>query len=112
MYVSGLPPDITDEELREFACKAGVIRIDHQTGKEKIKIYKDDQGIPKGDAAISYAKEESITIALEMLNEKEIKPGFPVKIERAHFNQKNEEYKPRDSKKVNKVIKVLAKKNE
>lgn len=47
-----------------------------------------------------------------MLNEREIKPGFQVRIQRAHFNQKNEQYKPRDSKKVNKVNKIIAKKNE
>jgi hypothetical protein len=47
-----------------------------------------------------------------MLSEREIKPGFKVIIERAQFNQKNESYKPRDSKKANKVNKVIAKKNE
>jgi hypothetical protein len=46
-----------------------------------------------------------------MLNEREIKPGFVVRIERAQFNQKNEQYKARESKRMNKVEKVLAKKN-
>jgi hypothetical protein len=30
------------------------------TGIEKIKIYKDENGMPKGDAAISYARAESV----------------------------------------------------
>lgn len=46
-----------------------------------------------------------------MLSEREIKPGFVIKIERAQFNQKNEEYKVRESKKLNKINKLLAKKN-
>lgn len=41
IYISGLPQDITEEELKDFAVKAGVLRIDLNTGKEKIKIYKD-----------------------------------------------------------------------
>lgn len=56
IYISGLPLDITEEELKEFVNKAGVLRIDLNTGKEKVKIYKDENGFPKGDAAVSYAR--------------------------------------------------------
>ena len=38
------------------------------TGSEKIKIYKDENGLPKGDAAVSFTREESVDIALELLN--------------------------------------------
>ena len=58
----GLPDDATFEELKEFFGKAGVIRLDLKTGAEKIKIYKDDQERPKGDALISYLKNESKTV--------------------------------------------------
>lgn len=27
------------------------------TGTEKVKIYKDENGLPKGDAAVSFARE-------------------------------------------------------
>lgn len=33
IYVSGLPLDITEDELKHFAIKAGVLRIDLNTGK-------------------------------------------------------------------------------
>jgi HIV Tat-specific factor 1 len=33
IYISGLPFDITDEELKDFVSKAGVLRIDLNTGK-------------------------------------------------------------------------------
>ena len=45
-----------------------------------------------------------------MLNEREI-GGSIIRIERAHFNQKADEYVPREGKKANKVAKVLVKKN-
>ena len=82
------------------------------TGEEKIKIYKDENNFPKGDAVISYAKEESVNLAIEILNDNEIRNGFKVKVERAHFNQKDEEYKRRETKKSNKIKKMLAKINE
>lgn len=46
-----------------------------------------------------------------MLNDSEIRPGFKVRVERAEFNQKDEEYKKRESKKQTKIKKILAKKN-
>ncbi len=42
--------------------------MDPNTGIELIKIYTDDQGIPKGDARIGYAMIESVEMAIEMLD--------------------------------------------
>ncbi len=36
--------------------------------------------MPKGDAAISYARQESVDIAIENLNDREIRSGFKVKV--------------------------------
>jgi len=49
----------------------------------------------KGDAAVSYVKEESVEIAIELLNNTEIRSGFKINIEKAKFNQKEDDYKPR-----------------
>lgn len=57
IYITGLPLDITDEEVKTFCSKAGILRIDMNTGSEKIKIYKDENGLPKGDAAVSFTRE-------------------------------------------------------
>ena len=57
IYITGLPLDITDEEVKAFCSKAGILRIDMSTGSEKIKIYKDENGMPKGDAAVSFTRE-------------------------------------------------------
>lgn len=65
----GLPEDVTNEEMKEFFGKAGIFRIDPLTGKEKIKIYQDDEKHCKGDGLVSYAKEESqLIIILIIIN--------------------------------------------
>lgn len=60
IYVSGLPEDITEDEMKDFFIKAGVIRIDPATLKPKIKIYKGENGKCKGDGLVSYKMYESV----------------------------------------------------
>lgn len=55
IYVSGLPLDITMDELTELFNKCGLIARDER-GKDKIKLYKDTNGQPKGDALCIYIK--------------------------------------------------------
>lgn len=55
IYVSGLPLDITIEELTQLFAKCGLIARDEK-GKDKIKLYKDGNGEPKGDALCTYIK--------------------------------------------------------
>ena len=42
IYVQGLPNDITEQELKEYFVRCGVIRLDPFSGKDMIKIYKDE----------------------------------------------------------------------
>ena len=81
IYASGLPPDITEEKFIEFFGRAGVIRIDKFSGESKVKIYRNSDGTPKGDGLVSYVNEESLSIAISILNKQEISPGFRVSIE-------------------------------
>lgn len=81
--------------MDEFFSKAGIIRLDFKTGEKKIKIYTDDQGNPKGDGLVSYQRPESkpaypmivltsttgVELAVDLLNESYIKPGYKVLIE-------------------------------
>lgn len=83
--------------------------MDPVTGGLKIKIYKDEQGDPKGDCRVAYENIESVQMALEMLSDSEIRPGFPVHIELAQFEQKGEAYKPREVKKIDKIEKLRIK---
>lgn len=75
VYVSGLPLDITKEELIPFMAKCGIIKKDPETGEYKVKLYEDEHGRPKGDALIVYFKRESVDLALQLLDEREIRPG-------------------------------------
>ena len=40
VYVTGLPPDVTADELNDHFRKCGLIRVDTDTGEPKIKIYR------------------------------------------------------------------------
>lgn len=55
VYVTGLPKDITKEELVSFFSKCGIIRKTPQA-EPIVKIYTDASGNPKGDGLISYFK--------------------------------------------------------
>ena len=110
VYASGLPSDIDFEELKLFFNKCGMIMIDPNTGESKIKVYKDPQGVAKGDARICYSNIESVQMAIEWLNTSEIRPGFPVKVEEATFQMKGETYRPRETaQKLDKVEKMRIK---
>ena len=71
-----MPNDITENELKEYFVRCGVIKLDPNSGKEQIKLYRDDNGVPKGDARIGFMMLESVDMAIEMLNESEIRPGY------------------------------------
>jgi hypothetical protein len=55
VYIQGLPSDITMETLAEFMRKCGIIKEDDK-GRPRLKIYRDDEGVPKGDGLCTYLK--------------------------------------------------------
>ena len=56
VYVSGLPPDITLEEFQTMMSKYGIIMVEEETEKPKIKLYLDEHGNPKGDGRCCFLK--------------------------------------------------------
>ncbi|XP_011146575.1 HIV Tat-specific factor 1 homolog [Harpegnathos saltator] len=88
IYVSGLPLDITMDELTQLFTKCGLIARDEK-GRDKIKLYKDAAGEPKGDALCTYIKVESVDLALKILDGSEIR-GKTLSVQRAKFQMKGE----------------------
>ena len=107
IYITGLPLDTTEEELSTYFSKVGIIDIDPETLKPKIKLYRhknqpcssnsgqeDNQskdsgevGQLKGDASICYARPESVELALQILDENLFRDGAILSVQRAKFEQ-------------------------
>nr|CAH8860107.1 unnamed protein product [Trichobilharzia regenti] len=90
VYVSGLPPTITDDEFLTLMSKCGVIMNEPFTNVPRLKLYKDQNGKPKGDGRCCYIKVESVELALKILDGMMYAPGYTVHVERAKFQPKGE----------------------
>uniref|UniRef100_A0A7S4DUP5 RRM domain-containing protein n=1 Tax=Lotharella globosa TaxID=91324 RepID=A0A7S4DUP5_9EUKA len=91
VYVQGLPPDASLQEIHDHFKKAGLI-VKLPSGEPKIKMYKDKSGKPKGDGLVSYMKVESVPLAIQFLHESEIRPGFKLTVQKAEFQQKGDKF--------------------
>lgn len=86
VYVSGLPSDVTFAELVEVFKRAGVLKIDPDTGEPKIRIYEGPDGRGcKGDALITYANSGSVELAVKFLHEHELRPKCTLCVQQADF---------------------------
>ena len=57
VYVSGLADDTTEDEFVELMSKCGLVMKDPlRKNAWKIKLYRDDYGVPKGDGICTYIK--------------------------------------------------------
>lgn len=90
VYVSGLPPTITEAEFIALMSKCGIIMNDPLTDKLRIKLYRDEQGNPKGDGRCCYIKIESVDLALNILDGMHYEPGYVLHVERAKFQPKKD----------------------
>ncbi|CAN7067979.1 unnamed protein product [Brassica rapa subsp. trilocularis] len=110
IYVTGLPKDVTMEEVVEVFSKCGIIKED-DSGKPRIKLYSDKAtGELKGDALITYMKEPSVDLAIQILDGAPLRPAdkLLMSVSRAKFEQKGERFitKQTDNKKKKKLKKV------
>ena len=111
IYVSGLPDDITIDELIPHFSKCGIIMDEILTGKPRVKLYTDEEGNLKGDALIVYLREESVNLALNILDESEIRPSVRIKVQEASFNKNVDESQQSDVNKRTRVDKETWKKH-
>lgn len=76
VYVIGLPPDVTEEEVAAHFRKAGVIKLDPVTQKPRIKLYREPStGVLKGDGSVCYMAEASVELAVQLLDGLDLRPG-------------------------------------
>ncbi|ODQ63661.1 hypothetical protein NADFUDRAFT_48008, partial [Nadsonia fulvescens var. elongata DSM 6958] len=92
VYVSNIPLDTTVEELNHVFSRFGVIAEDLITGEKRIKIYTDEHGQPKGDGLIIFFKPESVKLAIQMLDDTELRygDGQRIQLQEATFKDKPE----------------------
>ncbi|XP_067645761.1 17S U2 SnRNP complex component HTATSF1 [Eurosta solidaginis] len=113
VYVSNLPLDITLDEFAELMSKCGMIMRDQQTQKYKLKLYSELDGQLKGDGLCDYIKVESVGLALNILDEYNLR-GNKIRVQRAEFQMRGEynpalkpKRKKKDKEKLQKIKEKL-----
>ncbi|KAH6577597.1 hypothetical protein BASA62_000797 [Batrachochytrium salamandrivorans] len=90
VYVTGLPHDATVDELVVVFSKCGLILEDPVSATPKIKLYSDAAGVFKGDALVIFFKEESVQLAVDLLDDTLLREddGVRIHVQKAVFQEK------------------------
>ena len=105
-----LPLDADQEEIHHVFSKCGVIAEEIDSGKPRIKMYEDDKGQFKGDALVVYFRPESVNLAVQMLDDTDLRFGTEgsmgrMRVQAADFSYKSQQDVPvktnkKDQKKI------------
>jgi len=102
------------DEVQSVFSKCGVIAEELDGGKPRIKIYMDEQGQPKGDALVVYFRAESVNLAIQMLDDTDLRfgssdAGGTMKVQAADYSYKAHQDAPVEKKSAREKKKVIAK---
>nr|BAN64239.1 conserved hypothetical protein [Babesia bovis] len=86
VYITGLPDDVTSEEIANVFRRAGLIKIDPITTLPKIRMYTDAQGVFKNDARVTFVNKESVDFAVRYLDNYHFRPDCVIHVEKATYN--------------------------
>lgn len=109
VYITGLPSNTKETDLATYFSKCGIIKKDPLTEKFKVKLYKDGDGNLKGDGLVAYLKEESVQLAIDMLDESFYTPNHKIKVQKAEFRMKGDVFVPKKSAFDDNVVKRITK---
>ncbi len=122
IYVTSLPLDTTVDEVNSVFSKCGVITEEIDHGKPRIKLYTDEADNFKGDALIVYFRAESVSLAIQMLDDSDFRfgqegPAGKMRVKAADFSYKKVQDRPAGgkttaSKDQKKIIKKTQKLNK
>ncbi|KAK9803813.1 hypothetical protein WJX73_002579 [Symbiochloris irregularis] len=98
VYVTGLPDDVTEEQLAQVFSKCGVIKPGDDA-KPRVKVYRDKAlgNVAKGDGLVIYLKAPSVDLACRILDGAQLRPGqgSAMTVQPAKFELHGGEYQPR-----------------
>jgi HIV Tat-specific factor 1 len=88
VYITGLPQEVTPGSLQAHFAHCGALKRDLEN-KPKLKIYMDEEGKPKGDARMTFARPESMPLA-KLLDESWFDPRHQIRVAEAAFKPKED----------------------
>ena len=91
VYITGLPSDCTEQELLAHFSRVGMVALHPATQQPKLRLYRDAEGKPKGDASLCYIAQQSADMAVDVLSGGFLRVGCMVTVTRASFQQPGSE---------------------